>query len=92
MEVQEYLDLIGINKTVELGDNNSYIVTIIDSDEFGKIFSLLENESDLETLEENQIVTITGSSLLYESKSQPYILNLLADFENEIYQLIINQI
>lgn len=92
MEIEEYLKSIGIDNQFEQGDDNSYVISIMNSNEFGKIFSKLENSDDLEPLEDNQVVTEQGSSLVYESISEPYMLNLIADFDNDIYQLVINKI
>lgn len=92
MEIEEYLKSIGIDNQFEQGDDNSYIVSIMNSTEFGKIFSKLENSEDLDPLEDNQVVTEQGSSLVYESISEPYILNLIADFDADVYQLVINEI
>lgn len=92
MSVQEYLKSIGISKESEQGDDNSWVVPIMNSNEFGKIFSKLESAEDLDPLEDNQVVTEQGSSLVYESISEPYMLNLIADFDNDIYQLVINEV
>jgi hypothetical protein len=92
MSIQEYLKSIGISEEAEQGDDNSYVVSIMNSNEFGKIFSKLENAEDLDPLEDNQVVTEQGSSLVYESISEPYMLNLIADFDGDVYSLIINYI
>ena len=92
MSIQEYLKSIGISEEAEQGDDNSYVVSIMNSNEFGKIFSKLENAEDLDPLEDNQVVTEQGSSLVYESISEPYMLNLIADFDNDVYQLVINEV
>ena len=95
MTEQEYIKELGINKQANKSDNNSYVVDILNSDEYGRIYSILDKAIDseeLEMLEDNQVVTEQGSSLLYESTSEPYLLNLLADFDGDVYQLIINRI
>ena len=92
MEVKEYLESLGINNEIQEGDDGSYVVVLMNSTEFGKIFSKLENAEDLDALEDNQVVTEQGSSLVYESLSEPYMLNLIADFDADVYQLVINQI
>lgn len=92
MEIKEYLKSLNIDKEVEQGDDNSWVVSIMDSTEFGKIFSRLENADDLDPLEDNQVVTEQGSSLVYESISEPYMLNLIADFDADVYQLVVNEI
>lgn len=95
MTEQEYLKKIGINKTVNKGTSDSYIVDISNSDEYGKIYSILDkavDKEELDMLEDNQVVTEQGSSLMYESETEPYILNLIADFDGDVYQLVINKI
>ena len=90
MNVQDYL--IGINKDGQYSENNSYIIDIETSDEFGVIYSKLENSDDLDIMYDNQVVTEQGSSLIYESQSQPFIVNLIADFEGDRYSLIVTEI
>lgn len=92
MTIDEYVKSLGIDKQYEVGEENSYVITLNNSDEFGKTFTKLEKSKDLDPLEDNQVVTEQGSSLIYESKSQPYILNLIADWEGDVYQLVINEI
>lgn len=92
MQIEEYIKSLGIDKELEKGESNSYIIPLMNSNEFGKIFTKLEKAEDLDPLEDNQVVTEQGSSLVYESSSQPYILNLIADFDGDVYQLVINEI
>lgn len=95
MTEQEYLKKIGINKIANKGTSGSYIVDISNSDEYGKIYSILDkavDKEELNMLEDNQVVTEQGSSLMYESETEPYILNLIADFDGDVYQLVINKI
>lgn len=94
MEVQEYLDSIGIHHQAVKGDDpNSYVVSLLDDDEFSKVFTILDkldNNGEIELQEDNQVVTEQGSSLLYISDE--FQLNLLADFEGNIYQLVITKL
>lgn len=95
MTEQELLKEIGINKQVTKSKNGSYLVDLMNSDEYGKIYSTLDKAVDsgvIDILEENQVVTEQGSSLMYEAVDEPYILNLIADFDGDVYQLIINRI
>lgn len=89
--MKEYLRKIGINLDGEIIDD-SFVAVIKNSNEYGKIFSILEKSEDLNIMDQNQVVTEDGSSLLYESISEDYILNLIADFENDIYQLVVTEV
>lgn len=92
MEIKEYLKSIGVAQSGSIGKDGAYVIDLLDSNEYGKMFSTLEKCDDLDIMEENQVVTEQGSSLLYESESQPYLLNLIADWEGDIYQLVVNTI
>lgn len=91
MNIKEYLESLKITlDPVESEDG--YVVTIKDSEEYGNIFSRLEDSEDLDLLEDNQVITEQGSSLIYESLSEDLLLTLIADFEGDVYELIINKI
>lgn len=92
MNEQEYLNSIGINLTGYPSDDNSFVVDLDNSEQFGIIYSILEDSDDLDIMYDNQVITEQGSSLIYESLSQPFLLNLIADFEGDKYSLIINEI
>ena len=92
MSIEEFLKSININKSGEYNDNNNYIISLLDSKEYGRVFSTLEKSDAVDIMEDNQVITEQGSSLMYEAIEEPYILNLLADFDNSIYQLVITNI
>lgn len=92
MEIKDYLRELGITQEGTISEDDSYVIDLSSSDEYGKVYSRLERSDDLEILQDNQVVTEEGSSLIYESESQPYLLNLIADFDSNRYQLIINEI
>ena len=52
MTPKEYLKTLGITLLGTVSDNNSYVVDIKDSNEFSKIFSILERSDDLNILED----------------------------------------
>ncbi len=91
MNEQEYLKQLNINKSGEYSDD-AYVVDLLDSTEYGKVFSILDRSDDLDIMQDNQVVTTEGSSLTYESLSQPYLLSLLADWEGNVYQLVVSKI
>ena len=91
MDEQEYLKQLNINKSGEYSDD-AYVVDLLDSTEYGKVFSILDRSDDLDIMQDNQVVTTEGSSLTYESLSQPYLLSLLADWEGDVYQLVVSKI
>lgn len=91
MSIPQYLKQNNINKTYTISEDNNYIITLDNSDDFGKMFSHLEKIEDLEQLEDNQVVTEQGTSILYKSNSENYLFNLIADFDGNVYQLIVSE-
>lgn len=73
-------------------EEDSYIIDLPNSDAYGNVYIKLENNSNIELLDENQLITEEGSSLLYEGINEPFLINLLADWEANKYQVIINSI
>lgn len=91
-DVKDYLKKIGLAYQPTKSSNNSYVIDLIDSDDYGKVYSKLENCEDLEPLQDNQVLTEKGGSTTYESITEPYIFTLIADWDGDIYQLVINTI
>ena len=73
-------------------DRDAYIIDLPNSDIYGKTYIKLENNNLIELLDSNQLVTEEGSSLLYQAIDLPYMVNLLADWAADKYQIIINKI
>lgn len=92
MEINDYLTNLGIDYKVQLSEDGNYVIDIPNSDAYGKIYSKLDKSEDLDQIEDNVLLTEQGSSIMYESESEPILLNLIADWEGDIYQLIINNI
>ena len=92
MNEKEFLDSIGISKSGSFGDDGSYIIDLSNSDEYGRMFTILDKSDDLDIMQDNQVITEQGSSLMYEALNEPYSINLLADFDNDLYQLVITKI
>lgn len=91
MSIPQYLKQNNINKTYTISEDNNYIISLDNSDDFGKMFSKLEKIEDLEQLEDNQVVTEQGTSILYKSNSENYLFNLIADFDGNVYSLIVSE-
>lgn len=91
MSIPQYLKQNNINKTYTISEDNNYIIILDNSNDFGKMFSHLEKIEDLEQLEDNQVVTEQGTSILYKSNSENYLFNLIADFDGNVYELIVSE-
>ena len=86
MYMEKYLKNMGISKVGRYNDKNAYIIDIDNSDEYGKIYSILDKNDDLEEVDEDSKITIQTSTIVFESDE--YKFTLLADFDRDTYKLI----
>ena len=89
--MEEMLQELGIFEPGQAGKNNSYVVDLDSDLAWGKIYSLLETNEDVEQMENNTLLTVHNASVIYVYKDK-YQLNLKADFDNEIYSLICSKL
>lgn len=82
---------IGIDLPGEYGKNGSYIIDLDSDNEWGKIYTLLDNAENVEQDEESFLLTTHNSSLIY-TYNNLYRLVLKADFDQNLYSLICSQI
>lgn len=88
MTIKDVLIELGINKNGTYSRDGSFVIDLEeDSNEFGKIYSILDKNPDVEYMESNSLLTIDNSSLYYKYKN--FQINILADFNNDEYKVVI---
>lgn len=88
--MKEFLKSIGITQVGHFNNDKNYIIDIESSDEFNRIFSKLNNSNALEENEDSSIINLNASNILY--LSEEYSLNLIADFNQNIYKLVVTDL
>lgn len=83
---------LGINKSGTYSEDGSFVVDIDSSDEFGKIFSILEDSDLLTPQEDNGILTDESANMNYLYEDGDFLISLSGDLENDIYQMTITEI
>lgn len=92
MGIEELLEEIGIDNIGTYGKDDSYIIDNIEDDvEFGSIYSTLEDSYLLDSIPENTLLTDHNASIQYQYEDQ-YLLNLIADFDEDSYKLTVKEI
>ena len=92
MGLEEFANKLGIKTKGHIGeDKQSYVIDLSDSDAYGYAYIKLENSDIVEIMEDNQVVTTEGSSLMYEALDESILVNLLADWTADIYQIVITR-
>ena len=91
MDIEELVQELGIDKEGSYTPNDSYVIDLDSSDEFGKIYSKLDTNEDLEYEEDSSLLTVNNSSMIYNYKDK-YQIVLIADFNNDAYKVTIREV
>ena len=70
--------------------NNSYVIDLDTDLDFGKVYSILEDNEDIIQLEDNTLLTVHNASVLYEYDN--YQINLKGNFDTEEYSIVVTEI
>ena len=87
--MEELLNKLNIFLDGDYSKDGSYVIDIYDSDEFGRVYSNLENNKDVEELYDNSLLNVHNANVSYLSGD--YQLTLIADFDNDQYKLVITE-
>lgn len=91
MSVEELLQELGLDLIGSYSDDGSYVVDLADSEEFGKVYSTLEDSELVRLLEDSTTLTEHNGSIQYEYEDL-FMLTLISDFDSDIYKLVIREI
>ena len=90
--VKKLLDDLGIYYEGVYGKNDSYVIDLENDSEWGKIYSILETNDDMEELEESTLLTVHNANLIYDYQGKWQFV-LSADFDNnDSYRLIVKRV
>lgn len=67
---------------------DGYLLNLGSDYNFGRVYSILDRSSSIDSLDDYMQLTLEGSSLYYVYNDELY-LNLIADFDNDSYQLLV---
>lgn len=88
--MEEFLRKIGIDGKLNRSREGLYVLDIMDSDEYGRIYSKLDKSDLLDEVVDNSQITYDAANIQYESDN--YLISLLADFKNDNYKMTIKEI
>lgn len=87
MSIEQLLRNLGITQTATKSKNGTYVIDIADMDEFGRYYSLLDRNKEVEEISDTSLLTIHNISLDYLYKK--YQLSLISDNDQDSYRLVI---
>lgn len=85
--MEEFLKQIGITEEGHETTDGNYVVDLEDSDHFNKIFSKLDKSDLVEENEDSSVVNVNITNILYIGDE--YAVNLVADFNEDAYKLVV---
>ena len=88
--MRDLLRKLGINEEGHRSTDNDYVIDLEDSDHFNRIFSKLDKSDLLDENEDSSVVNLEITNILYVTEG--FALNLIADFEQDIYKLVITEL
>lgn len=91
MGIKEILKELDINAIGSYLEDGSYLINIDTATEWGKMFSKLENNRELEQQDELSLLTVDTGNQVFEKPGE-YQVILNADFNGGVYKLIIDEI
>lgn len=88
--MKDILKKIGINEVGYHSDDGNYIIDFENSDQFNKAFSRLEKSDLVEENEDSSVIDLNVSNVMYVGDD--YSFNLIAEFEQDIYKLVVSEL
>lgn len=87
MNLEEILQEIGIKKKAEPMEDDCLVVSLKNSDEYGRVYSILENSDMVEIDDDSSMLTYKSSSIQYNGDG--FLVTLISDFDADTYKLTI---
>lgn len=88
--MKELLRKIGITEAGYFSYNNNYVIDFENSDEYNKAFSKLDRTDLVEENDDTSVINMSVSNIMYSNDD--FSLNLIADFDNDTYKLVITDL
>lgn len=87
--MEDFLKSIGIVETGTMSDDGCYVIDIDDSNEYGKIYSTLDQCDEIDEDEDSSFVTGEQCSVQYINDD--FTITLISDFDEDIYRLTVRE-
>lgn len=88
--MKDILRKIGITEAGYFSEDDNYIIDFENSEQFNKAFSRLEKSDLVEENEDSSVVDLNVSNVMYVTDE--YSFNLIAEFEQDIYRLVVSEL
>lgn len=86
--MKELLQKLGITQPGYYSSSDTYVIDFENADQYSKAFSKLDRSDLVEEIQDSSISNVTVSNVLYVNND--YSLNLIANFEDDEYKLVVH--
>ncbi len=91
MSITDILNELKINLKGTYSRDGSYVIDLEDSsDAFGKVYSTLDKNPEVDYMENNSLLTVDNASMYYKYKG--FQINIIADFRNDHYKVVVSEV
>ena len=91
MSITDILNELKINLKGTYSRDGSYVIDLEDSsDAFGKVYSILDKNPEVDHMENNSLLTVDNASMYYKYKR--FQINIIADFRNDHYKVVVSEV
>lgn len=87
--MEKIIKELNLPDTGEYTTSGAYEITLPNSNSYSRYYSMLEKNGEVETMDDNALLTFNEGRMLYKYKD--YLLDLQGDFKNNIYKLVISK-
>lgn len=91
MTIEQLIKQLNIDKVGSYNKDKSYTIELEDSDDFGKLYTILETNNNIEGSDDENLVTLDDSTLVYYYNDD-FKLYLNANWNDDTYNLTIEEI
>lgn len=88
--MKELLKSIGITEAGYFSEDGNYIIDFENSNDFNRAFNKLDKSDKLEENDDSSVANLNVSNIMYMADT--YSLNLIADFEQDVYKLVVTEL
>ena len=88
--MKELLRQIGIDLPGYYSKPDTYVIDLDSADEYSRIFAKLDKTDLVDEVEESSVSNVSVSNVMYTNDE--YLLNIIADFDNDTYRLVVHKL
>lgn len=88
--MKDLLSKIGITEPGHFTKDSGYVIDFDSSEAFNKAFSRLDKSDLVDENEDSSVITLNVSNVMYSNDD--YSLNLIADFDQDTYKLVVTEL